>query len=71
MSISDNMLSAFMCGVSTPDENLQILNEMMSNEEFADMMDVFHEVNSLDDIDSIKFEFNDKVDSVDITDKIR
>ena len=71
MSISDNMLSAFMCGVSTPDENLQILNEMISNEEFADMMDVFNEVNSLDDIDSLKFEFDDKVDSVDITDKIR
>ena len=71
MSISDNMLSAFMCGVSTPDENLQILNEMISNEEFVDMMDVFNEVNSLDDIDSLKFEFDDKVDSVDITDKIR
>ena len=62
MDISDNMLSAFMCGVSTPDEDLQILNEMMSNEEFSDMMDVFHEVNDIDNLEEIKTEFNEDVD---------
>lgn len=71
MDISDNMLSAFMCGVSTPDEDLRILNEMICNEEFSDMMDVLNEVNSLDDIDSFNFEFSDNIDSIDVTDKIR
>lgn len=71
MDISDNMLSAFMCGVSTPDEDLRIFNEMMCNEEFSDMMDVLNEVNSLDDIDSFNFEFSDNIDFIDVTDKIR
>ncbi len=62
MDISDNMLSAFMCGVSTPDEDLLILNEMMSNEEFSDMMDVFHEVNDIDNLEEMKTEFNEDVD---------
>ena len=64
MNISDNMLSAFMCGVSTPDEDLQILNEMMSNEEFSDIMDIFHEVNETDNLEEMRTEFNEDVDYI-------
>lgn len=62
MDISDNMLSAFMCGVSTPDEDLRILNEMMYNEEFSDMMDVFHEVNDIDNLEEMMNELNENAD---------
>ena len=71
MNIPDNALAAFQIGTSTKEEHLMILNEMINNVEFSDMLDIMDEIGTIDNIDNLKFEFNDKTDVVTSVDKIR
>ncbi len=71
MNIPDNVLAAFQIGVTSQEEDLMVLNEMAQNAEFDEMMGLLEEINSIDDIDNLKFEFTDKSDIVSDIDKIR
>lgn len=63
MGLLYNMLSAFQCGLTTPEEDSIILKEIEDNAEFSEMMDILDEINSMDDIDELKSEFNEPVDN--------
>ena len=57
MSISDNILAAFVSGVSTKQEDKLVLNEISENEEFSDLLDVIDEIDAIDGIDELRNEF--------------
>ena len=65
MDITDNMLSAFYAGESTIDEDRLILDNMIADEEFSDMMDIMSEMDSMDEIMEMRNEFNESVDNTD------
>lgn len=64
MSISNNILAAFMAGVSTKKEDEQVLNEMINNDGFSDLLDVLDEVDAIDGLDAIENEFNESIDDM-------
>ena len=57
MSISDNILAAFVSGVSTKQEDKLVLNEISENEDFSDLLDVIDEIDAIDGIDELRNEF--------------
>ena len=57
MSISDNILAAFVSGVSTKQEDKLVLNEISENEEFSDLLDGIDEIDASDGIDELRNEF--------------
>ena len=57
MRISDNILAAFVSGVSTKQEDKLVLNEISENEEFSDLLDVIDEIDAIDGIDELRNEF--------------
>jgi hypothetical protein len=63
MEISDNILAKFQQGLASPDEDLMVLNEIAENKEFCDMMDIFDEINSWDNIDELSHEFHESIDN--------
>ncbi len=65
MDITDNMLSAFYAGESTLYEDRLILDNIVANEEFSDMMDIMSEIDSMDEIREMRNEFNESVDNTD------
>lgn len=65
MDITDNMLSAFYAGESTVEEDRLILNNMISDGEFFDMIDIMDEIDSMDEIREMRSEFNESVDNTD------
>lgn len=65
MDITDNMLSAFYAGESTIDEDRFILDNMIADEEFSDMMDIMSEMDSMDEIREMRNEFSESVDNID------
>lgn len=60
--ITDNMLAAFVAGVSFPQEDKLVMNELVNNEEFSDLLNVIDEVDSIDCIDELRNEFNESTD---------
>lgn len=64
MSISNNILAAFMAGVSSKQEDKQVLNEMVNNKGFSELLDVLDEVDSMDGLDNIQNEFNESIDNM-------
>lgn len=62
MSISDNILAAFVSGVSTKQEDKLVLNEISENEEFSDLLDVIDEIDAIDGIDELRNEFCENID---------
>lgn len=66
MSIDNNILSAYMAGVSTLQEDKEVLNEMCCDEEFADLLNVMDEVDAIDGMDELRNEFDEPVDNVDL-----
>lgn len=62
MDITDNMLSAFYAGESTVEEDRLILNNMISDGEFFDMIDIMDEIDSMDEIREMRSEFNEYMD---------
>lgn len=60
--ITDNTLAAFSTGVSTLQEDRLVMNEMANSEEFADLLNMIDEIDSMDYIDELRNEFNDSID---------
>ena len=65
MGLLYNMLSAFQCGLTTPEEDSIILKEIEDNAEFSEMMDILDEINSMDELTELKNEFNEQTDCFD------
>ena len=57
MSISNNILAAFMAGVSTKQEDELVMKEFSDNEDFSDLLDVIDEIDAIDGIDELRNEF--------------
>ena len=65
MSISNNILAAYFAGVSSKEEDKLVLNELAVNECFSDLLDIIEEVDSAEDIDALRNEFNEITDQFD------
>ncbi len=57
MSISNNILAAFMAGVSTKQEDELVMKEFSESEDFSDLLDVIGEIDAIDGIDELRNEF--------------
>lgn len=57
MSISNNILAAFVAGVSTKQEDELVMKEFSDNEDFSDLLDVIDEIDAIDGIDELRNEF--------------
>ena len=64
MSISNNILAAFRAGVSTVQEDKQVLDEIANNDSFSDLLDVMDEIDSIDGMDELRNEFNESIDDM-------
>lgn len=62
MKISDNTLAAYMAGVSTVQEDKQVLNEITNNQYFSDLLDVMEDIDAIDGMDELRKEFNESTD---------
>ena len=65
MSITNNILAAYRAGVSTVQEDKQVLDELSHNEIFSDLLEVMDEVDSIDGLDELRDEFNESVENLD------
>ena len=66
--ITDNILAAFISGTSTLQEEKLVMNELVENEEFSDLLNVIDEVNSMDCINELRNEFNEISDDYTFSD---
>ena len=66
--ITDNILAAFMSGASAPQEDKLVMNELINNEEFLDLLNVIDKVDSMDCINELRDEFNDISDDYNFSD---
>ena len=62
MSISNNILAAFMAGVSTKQEDGLIMKEFSDNENFSDLLDVLDDVDAIDGMNDLRNEFCENID---------
>lgn len=62
MSISNNILAAFVAGVSTKQEDELIMKEFSDNEDFSDLLDVLNDVDAVDGMNELKNEFCETID---------
>lgn len=62
MSISNNILAAFVAGVSTKQEDELIMKEFSENEDFSDLLDVLDEVDAIDGMNELRKEFSENID---------
>lgn len=62
MKISDNTLAAYMAGVSTVQEDKQVMDEIYSNMYFSDLLDVMEDIDAIDGMDELRNEFNESID---------
>lgn len=62
MNISNNTLAAYLAGVSTVQEDKQVLDEISDNESFSELLDIMDEVDAIDGLDEIRNEFNESAD---------
>lgn len=67
MSISNNILAAFVAGVSTKQEDELIMKEFSDNEDFSDLLDVLDDGDAVDGMNELKNEFLKSNDCVLIT----
>ena len=65
MKISDNTLAAYMAGVSTVQEDKLVLNEIVSNANFTDLLDIMDEVDAIDCLNELRNEFDETADGLD------
>lgn len=63
MGLTNNLLAAFIQGVSSVEEDKQIINEFADNDIFQDLLDVIDDIDSSDNIDSLRNEFNEDIDN--------
>jgi len=64
MSITNNILAAYRAGVSTVQEDKQVLDEMANNDSFSDLLEVMDEIDSIDGLDELRNEFNESIDGI-------
>lgn len=64
MNITDNILAAYRAGVSTVQEDKQVLDEIANNNRFSDLFEVLDEIDSIDVLDELRKEFNESADDV-------
>lgn len=62
MKISDNTLAAYMAGVSTVQEDKEILDEISNNKYFSDLLDVIEDIDAMDGMDELRNEFTESAD---------
>ena len=65
MSISNNILAAFVAGVSTKQEDELIMKEFSNNEGFSDLLDVLDDVDAVDGMNELRNEFCESIDGWD------
>lgn len=65
MSITNNILAAYRAGVSTVQEDKQVLDEMANNDNFSDLLEVMDEIDSIDGLDELRNEFNESIENID------
>lgn len=63
MNISDNIVSAFLCGVSSFQEDMSVLNMSIQDQEFDDYLSKAIEIDNLPEMDDLKKEFNERIDN--------
>lgn len=63
MNISDNIVSAFLCGVSSLQEDMSVLNEAIQDQKFDDYLNTAIEIDNLSDMEELKKEFDCRIDS--------
>ena len=51
-----------MAGVSTVQEDKQVLEEISNNQYFSDLLDVMNNIDAIDGMDDLRNEFNDSID---------
>ena len=62
MSISNNILAAFVAGVSTKQEDELVMKEFSENVEFSDLLDVLDDVDAIDGMNELRKEFCENID---------
>ena len=62
MSISNNILAAFVAGVSTKQEDELVMKESSNNEDFSDLLD---DVDAIDGMNELRNEFCENIDGWD------
>lgn len=70
MEISDNTLAAYMAGVSTVQEDKQVMDEIYSNMYFSDLLDVMEDIDAIDGMDELRNEFDESIDEYNDYDEI-
>lgn len=65
MSISNNILAAFVDGVSTKQEDELVMKEFSNNEGFSDLLDVLDDVDAVDGMNELRNEFCESIDGWD------
>lgn len=58
MSISDNIVSAFLCGVSSMQEDMSVLNAAIQDQEFDEYLNTAIEIDNMSDMEELKKEFD-------------
>lgn len=66
MSISNNILAAFMAGVSTKQEDELVMKEFSDNEDFSDLLDVLDDVDAIDGMNDLRNEFCENIDACEV-----
>ena len=65
MSISNNILAAFVAGVSTKQGDELVMKEFSNNEGFSDLLDVLDDVDAVDGMNELRNEFCESIDGWD------
>lgn len=65
MSITNNILAAYRAGVSSVQEDKQVLDEIANNESFSDLLEVMDDIDSMDGLDELRNEFNESIENLD------
>lgn len=63
MSISNNLLSAFVRGVATFKEMKDVINSVQTDDGLLDVLDIIEDIDQSDDIDELRNEFNEPTDA--------
>lgn len=64
MSISNNLLSAFVRGVATFKEMKDVIDAVQTDDGLLDVLDIIEDIDQSDDIDELRDEFNEPTDAL-------
>lgn len=64
MNISNNILAAFVAGVSTKQEDELVMKKFSENEEFSELLDVLDDVDAIDGMNELRNEFCENIDGL-------